>query len=245
MARFLPLEELGKAADWRPDSARLAAVAVDENYVAGLPDAKWPAYSVAERAKVQTNKKIRLLRDYQIAAVRTLQPAGLPGLYHFLFKMRQRPECVSYAAAHAGVVGPPAAEAPRRRGRAPAAECGASESGTNVRGRGLRAKRSERGGFRRRSDKCGALAITRAMCCDVGALGLGEVTTANRSAARRVGDAELWPGHRTILLRIVAHGQPLLRRILVENQHPAIARVLGAGLWQFIGVLEIILRVGE
>jgi len=32
--RFLPLEQLGKAAEWRPDSARLAAVTVDENYIA-------------------------------------------------------------------------------------------------------------------------------------------------------------------------------------------------------------------
>ena len=34
VSRFLPLEELGKAAEWRPDSARLAAVTVDENYIA-------------------------------------------------------------------------------------------------------------------------------------------------------------------------------------------------------------------
>ena len=39
VSRFLPLEELGKAAEWRPDSARLAAVAVDENYIAVSQDA--------------------------------------------------------------------------------------------------------------------------------------------------------------------------------------------------------------
>lgn len=87
MSRFLPLEELGKAAEWRPDSARLAAVAVDENYIAASQDAKWLTYSAVERADVQTNKKIRLLRDYQIAAVHTLQQAALPGKHRFLFEM--------------------------------------------------------------------------------------------------------------------------------------------------------------
>lgn len=38
MSRFLPLEELGKAAEWKPDSARLAAVTVDENYIAVSQD---------------------------------------------------------------------------------------------------------------------------------------------------------------------------------------------------------------
>ncbi len=33
VSRFLPLEQLGKAAEWHPDSARLAAVTVDENYI--------------------------------------------------------------------------------------------------------------------------------------------------------------------------------------------------------------------
>ncbi|HVS54152.1 MAG TPA: DEAD/DEAH box helicase family protein [Opitutaceae bacterium] len=87
MSRFLPLEELGKAAEWRPDSARLAGVAVDENYIAVSQDAKWPKYSAAERVEVAVNKKIRLLRDYQIAAVRALQQAALPGRHRFLFEM--------------------------------------------------------------------------------------------------------------------------------------------------------------
>lgn len=87
MSRFLPLEELGKAAEWRPDSARLASVVVDENYIAVSQDAKWPGYSAAERAEVAVNKKIRLLRDYQVAAVRALQQAALPGKHRFLFEM--------------------------------------------------------------------------------------------------------------------------------------------------------------
>ncbi len=87
MSRFLPLEELGKAAEWRPDSQRLAGVAVDENYIAVSQDSAWPGYSPADRATVQVNKKIRLLRDYQLAAVRALQQAALPGKHRLLFEM--------------------------------------------------------------------------------------------------------------------------------------------------------------
>lgn len=87
MSRFLPLEELGKAAEWRPDSARLATVVVDENYIAVSQDAQWLKYAAAERAEVALNKKIRLLRDYQLAAVRELQKAALPGKHRFLFEM--------------------------------------------------------------------------------------------------------------------------------------------------------------
>ncbi len=87
MSRFLPLEELGKAAEWRPDSARLAAAVVDEAYIAVSQDAQWLTYSAAERAEVEVNKKIRLLRDYQLAAVRALQQAALPGKHRFLFEM--------------------------------------------------------------------------------------------------------------------------------------------------------------
>lgn len=87
VSRFLPLEELGRAAEWRPDPARLAAVNVDENYIAVSQDAAWPTYSPAERAAVAVNKKIRLLRDYQLRAVRALQQAALPGKHRFLFEM--------------------------------------------------------------------------------------------------------------------------------------------------------------
>lgn len=87
VSRFLPAEQLGKAAEWRPDPQRLAAVAVDENYIAVSQDAQWPAYGPAERAEVAVNKKIRLLRDYQIAAVQALQRAALPGRHRFLFEM--------------------------------------------------------------------------------------------------------------------------------------------------------------
>ena len=87
VSRFLPLEQLGKAAEWRPDSARLAAVTVDENYIAVSQDAAWPSYSPADRAAVMVNKKIRLLRDYQIDAIRALQKAASPSLHRFLFEM--------------------------------------------------------------------------------------------------------------------------------------------------------------
>ena len=88
MSRFLPLKELGKAAEWKSDGAsRLAAVAVDENYIAVSQDAAWLSYSPAERTTAMVNKKIRLLRDYQVAAARALQQAALPGNHRFLFEM--------------------------------------------------------------------------------------------------------------------------------------------------------------
>ncbi|MGI8965445.1 MAG: DEAD/DEAH box helicase family protein, partial [Limisphaerales bacterium] len=87
VSRFLPLEELGKAAEWRPDSAKLAAVTVDENYIAVSQDADWLKYSASDRAAVMVNKKIRLLRDYQVAAVQALQKAASPQNHRFLFEM--------------------------------------------------------------------------------------------------------------------------------------------------------------
>jgi hypothetical protein len=70
VSRFLPLEHLGKAAEWRPDSARLAAVTVDEHYIAVSQDGGWLSYSPADRAAVMLNRKIRLLLDYQVDASR-------------------------------------------------------------------------------------------------------------------------------------------------------------------------------
>lgn len=64
VSRFLPLDQLGKAAEWKPDAAKLSAVPVDENYIAVSQDASWLAYSAAEKAVAMVNKKIRLLRDY-------------------------------------------------------------------------------------------------------------------------------------------------------------------------------------
>ena len=87
VSRFLPLEELGKAAEWRPDSARLAAATVDENYIAVSQDAAWLSYPPADRAAVMVNKKIRLLRDYQVAGVHALQQAAGPDRHRFLFEM--------------------------------------------------------------------------------------------------------------------------------------------------------------
>ena len=87
VSRFLPLEQLGKTAEWRPDAARLAAVTVDENYIAVSQDAAWLAYSPADRAAVMVNKKIRLLRDYQLDGIRALQKAASPSQHRFLFEM--------------------------------------------------------------------------------------------------------------------------------------------------------------
>ncbi len=87
VSRFLPLEQLGKAAEWAPDAARLAALPVDENFIAVSQDAAWLSYSPAERQSQMANKKIRLLRDYQIDAVRALQGAASPSQHRFLFEM--------------------------------------------------------------------------------------------------------------------------------------------------------------
>ena len=87
VSRFLPLEQLGKAAEWLPDSARLAAVTVDENYIAVSQDAAWLSYSPADKAAVMVNKKVRLLRDYQLEAIRALQKAASPSQHRFLFEM--------------------------------------------------------------------------------------------------------------------------------------------------------------
>lgn len=87
VSRFLPLEQLGKAAEWKPDAARLAAVTVDENYIAVSQDAAWLSYPASDRAAVMVNKKIRLLRDYQVEAVRALQTAATAQNHRFLFEM--------------------------------------------------------------------------------------------------------------------------------------------------------------
>jgi type I restriction enzyme R subunit len=87
VSRFLPLEELGKASEWRPDSQRLAAVEIDENYIAVSQDSIWLSYSAADRETIKVNKKIRLLRDYQLNAIRELQKAAASGKERFLFEM--------------------------------------------------------------------------------------------------------------------------------------------------------------
>jgi type I restriction enzyme R subunit len=87
VSRFLSLEELGKASEWRPDPARLASAVVDENYIAVSQDSAWLTYSAADREEFMINKKIRLLRDYQLDAVHALKGAAAVGKDRFLFEM--------------------------------------------------------------------------------------------------------------------------------------------------------------
>jgi type I restriction enzyme R subunit len=87
VSRFLPLEELGKASEWRPDPARFASAEIDENYIAVSQDSDWLTYSSPDRETIQVNKKIRLLRDYQLDAIRALQNAAAKGKDRFLFEM--------------------------------------------------------------------------------------------------------------------------------------------------------------
>lgn len=87
VSRFLPLEQLGKAAEWRPDAARLAAAVVDEIHIAVSQDAAWLSYPPAERRLVMVNKKIRLLRACQVAAAMALQRAASATPHRFRFEM--------------------------------------------------------------------------------------------------------------------------------------------------------------
>ncbi len=87
VSRFFPAEQLGKTAEWRPDFERLAACRIDENYIAVSQDASWLSYSPAERERVKVNQKIRLLRDYQLEAIRALQISASSSQHRFLFEM--------------------------------------------------------------------------------------------------------------------------------------------------------------
>jgi type I restriction enzyme R subunit len=87
VSRFLPLEQLGKSAQWRPDAARLLAMPVDENFIALSQDAAWLTYADAQRQTAMVNKKIRLLRDYQISAAKALQKMASATQHRFLFEM--------------------------------------------------------------------------------------------------------------------------------------------------------------
>ena len=87
ISRFLPLQELGKASEWQPDPARFASIKIDENYIAVSQDSDWLSYSASDRETIQVNKKIRLLRDYQLDAIRALQNAAASGKDRFLFEM--------------------------------------------------------------------------------------------------------------------------------------------------------------
>ena len=60
VSRFLPMEQLGKAADWKPDSQKLKAVKVDENYVAVSQDSDWLKYTDTEKGVAMKNKKIEM-----------------------------------------------------------------------------------------------------------------------------------------------------------------------------------------
>jgi type I restriction enzyme, R subunit len=87
VSRFFPLEELGKASEWQPDPARLASTKIDENYIAVSQDSDWLSYSATDRETIKVNKKIRLLRDYQLDAIRALQNAAAARKDRFLFEM--------------------------------------------------------------------------------------------------------------------------------------------------------------
>lgn len=87
VARFPSPSDRGARERARFDAQTLAALPVDETFVAVSQDANWLRYTADERAAVRRNRDIRELRDYQLAAVHALQKAALAGRSRFLFEM--------------------------------------------------------------------------------------------------------------------------------------------------------------
>ncbi len=87
ISHFLTLEQLGEAAKWNPNPAALTKIEVDENYIAVSQDAAWLTYTPAQKEREKINQKIKLLRDYQVAAVAQLQKHYAKGQRRFLFEM--------------------------------------------------------------------------------------------------------------------------------------------------------------
>ena len=87
ISHLLTLDQLGEAIRWNPDPQKFSAAVVDENYIAVSQDAAWLSYSPAQREEAMLNQKIRLLRDYQLAAVAALQKNYAKGRNRFLFEM--------------------------------------------------------------------------------------------------------------------------------------------------------------
>ncbi|HUC81523.1 MAG TPA: DEAD/DEAH box helicase family protein [Flavisolibacter sp.] len=85
--RFLTLPELGEAGKWEPDVKQLVETEVDENYIAYSQDHKWSSYTSKEKEVVRLNKNIKLLRDYQVDAVKKIQKEYKKGKNRFLFEM--------------------------------------------------------------------------------------------------------------------------------------------------------------
>lgn len=87
ISHFLSLSQLGVASRWNPDPQRLTSARVDRDYIAVSQDPTWLSYTSEQRALVQINKNVKVLRDYQLAAIFALQKAYANGKNRFLFEM--------------------------------------------------------------------------------------------------------------------------------------------------------------
>ena len=87
VSHLLTIEQLGEAIRWNPDPQKFITATIDENYIAVSQDAAWLSYSAAQRVEAMLNQKIRLLRDYQLAAISALQRNYAKGRNRFLFEM--------------------------------------------------------------------------------------------------------------------------------------------------------------
>jgi type I restriction enzyme, R subunit len=87
ISHFLSLEQLGKASEWEPNPQAFVSASVDENYIAVSQDPLWLTYSDKEKNESIVNKKIKLLRGYQIDAVKVIQKAYSSNKNRFLLEM--------------------------------------------------------------------------------------------------------------------------------------------------------------
>ena len=87
ISKLLTIQQLGEAIKWTPSPEQMAEQVIDQNYVAVSQDPKWLTYTDTQRKEAKTNKGIRELRDYQVAAANKLKNQFVEGKRKFLFEM--------------------------------------------------------------------------------------------------------------------------------------------------------------
>lgn len=87
ISHFLSPNNLGKAQAWQPKPKALTAVTIEETYIAVSQEPRWALLTPDERKVAQEDKGVRVLRDYQVEAVKALQTAFGKGKRRFLFEL--------------------------------------------------------------------------------------------------------------------------------------------------------------
>jgi type I restriction enzyme R subunit len=88
VSHFLNYKELGEVEKWQPHPELMANMNVDENYIAISQDGQWLTYNIDTKERERKDKGIRILRNYQVEALKTLQNAYCrAGKRRFLFEM--------------------------------------------------------------------------------------------------------------------------------------------------------------